>query len=92
MRWKGWLYTVLACAWAVGSVQAQACSFSIAGLNGERAVIGPVHPECPGSIHSTPFGNSGANSPFGSKRVVLMRSNTKRQSATSTARKTARNK
>jgi len=59
---------VLAVAWAAADGQAQTCAFSIGGLNRERTVTGPVHAECPGSIHSAPFGNWGASSPFGSKR------------------------
>ncbi|MGH9631034.1 MAG: hypothetical protein ACRD7E_22220 [Bryobacteraceae bacterium] len=47
---------------------AQMCSFSIAGLNRSRVVMGPVHVECPGNIHTAPFGNWGASSSFGSKR------------------------
>jgi hypothetical protein len=46
----------------------QVCSYSIAGLNRARTVMGPVHAECPGSIHSAPFGNWGASSPWGAKR------------------------
>jgi hypothetical protein len=51
-------------AWA----PAQTCTFSIGGLNRARTVSGPVHAECPGSVHSAPFGNWGASSPFGGKR------------------------
>jgi hypothetical protein len=47
---------------------AQTCSFSVGALNRARGVIGSVHAECSGSIHSAPFGNWGASSPFGSKR------------------------
>jgi hypothetical protein len=49
-------------------VWTQVCSFSIAGLNRSRVVMGPVHSECPGSVHTAPFGNWGASSSFGSKR------------------------
>jgi hypothetical protein len=47
---------------------AQTCSFSIGGLNGSRRVLGQVNAECPGSIHTAPFGNWGASSAFGAKR------------------------
>ena len=46
----------------------QTCSFSIAGLNRSRVVMGPVHTECPGTLHSAPFWNWRASSSFGSKR------------------------
>ncbi|MFN9300414.1 MAG: hypothetical protein ACK6DZ_22270, partial [Acidobacteriota bacterium] len=45
---------------------AQTCTFSTAGLNSWRKVMGPVNLECGGfTIHSAPFGNWGANSNFG---------------------------
>lgn len=68
MTWRIGVCVLLASAWAAVSAQAQICSFSIAGLNRDRAVTGPVHAECSGSIHSAPFGNWGASSPFGAKR------------------------
>ena len=46
-------------------VQAQVCRVSLAGLNRNRRVMGPIHAECPPSIHSTPFGNWGVTSNFG---------------------------
>jgi hypothetical protein len=68
MTWDYGVCFLLAAAGLAGSVQAQTCAFSIAGLNRARAVIGPVHSECPGSVHDAPFGNWGASSPFGAKR------------------------
>jgi hypothetical protein len=68
MSWTSGLYVVLAAAWTAGPVQAQSCNFSIGGLNKSRQVVGPVHAECPGGLHSAPFGNWGASSTFGSKR------------------------
>ncbi len=68
MKWKYGIYLVVVAAWSAAEGQAQTCAFSIGGLNGSRSVMGPVHSECPGSIHSAPFGNWGASSPFGSKR------------------------
>jgi hypothetical protein len=67
MKWK---FRVLALMTTVlpAAVQAQTCLFSVGGLNRARTVFGPVHAECPGSIHSAPFGNWGASSPFGAKR------------------------
>ena len=55
-------FVVAPCGWG------QVCSFSIAGLNRDRAVYGLVNAECPGSIHTAPFGNWGASSPWGAKR------------------------
>ncbi len=68
MKWRYAIAVALAAAWAAAAGQAQTCAFSIGGLNRERAVMGPVHAECPGGLHSAPFGNWGASSPFGSKR------------------------
>ena len=68
MRWRYGISVLLAVAWATPPGRAQTCEFSIAGLNRERTVMGPVHSECPGGFHSAPFGNWGASSPFGSKR------------------------
>ena len=47
--------------------EAQVCRLSVAGLNRNRAVMGPVHAECPLTLHSTPFGNWGVTSNFGQK-------------------------
>ncbi len=47
--------------------QAQVCRLSVAGLNRERRVMGPVHSECPDRLHSAPFGNWGVTSNFGHK-------------------------
>jgi hypothetical protein len=68
MSWRHRVCLLLGAAWAVAAAQAQTCSFSIAGLNRARQVTGAVHAECPGGIHSAPFGNWGASSPFGAKR------------------------
>lgn len=57
-------------AWALGGAEltAQVCRLSVAGLNRERRVVGPVSAECPTPLHSSPFGNWGATSNFGEKR------------------------
>ena len=49
------------------AVQAQVCRLSVAGLNRNRIVTGPVHAECPPSLHTPPFGNWGVTSNFGPK-------------------------
>ncbi len=49
-------------------LSAQVCRLSVAGLNRERRVVGPVSAECPNPLHSSPFGNWGATSNFGEKR------------------------
>lgn len=48
-------------------LEAQVCRLSVAGLNRERRVTGPVSAECPNLVHSAPFGNWGAASNFGGK-------------------------
>src|SRR5687768_3887755 len=48
-------------------LQAQVCRLSVAGLNQNRRVMGPVRAECPPSLHSPPFGNWGVTSNFGVK-------------------------
>ena len=48
-------------------VPAQVCRVSLAGLNQNRRVMGPIHVECPPSVHSVPFGNWGVTSNFGQK-------------------------
>jgi hypothetical protein len=68
MSWKLAVGTMVAAAWMSSPAEAQTCAFSIGALNRARTVMGPVHSECPGSIHSAPFGNWGASSNFGSKR------------------------
>ncbi len=68
MTFRNSIYAFLVVASAAACVQAQTCQFSIAGLNRARMVMGPVHAECPGTIHSAPFGNWGASSSFGAKR------------------------
>jgi len=47
-------------------LSAQVCRLSVAGLNRNRQVLGPVNVECPGGVHSAPFGNWGVTSNFGS--------------------------
>ena len=58
--------------WVLGrpELEAQVCRLSVAGLNRERRVVGPVSAECPSPLplHSSPFGNWGATSNFGEKR------------------------
>lgn len=50
------------CAWG------QVCRLSVAGLNRNRRVTGPVNTECPGQpLHSAPFGNWGVTSNYGLK-------------------------
>jgi hypothetical protein len=68
MKWTNGITMLLAVAAATSAGRAQTCDFSIAGLNRGRTVMGPVHSECPGGVHSAPFGNWGASSPFGTKR------------------------
>lgn len=48
-----------------GLLSAQVCRLSVAGLNRNRQVLGPVNVECPGGVHSAPFGNWGVTSNFG---------------------------
>lgn len=63
MIFRGCLFFLIASlAWP------QVCRLSVAGLNRNRRVAGPVSVECPGGIHTAPFGNWGATSNFGSKR------------------------
>ncbi|MCW5980130.1 MAG: hypothetical protein KIT09_18755 [Bryobacteraceae bacterium] len=47
--------------------EAQICRLSVAGLNRDRRVMGPVSAECPHPLHSAPFGNWGVTSNFGQK-------------------------
>ena len=47
---------------------AQVCRISTSGLTRNRRVAGPIHAECPISIHSVPFGNWGVTSNFGQKQ------------------------
>ncbi len=51
------------------AADAQVCRLSVAGLNRERRVAGPVSAECPGRfvIHTSPFGNWGVTSNYGPK-------------------------
>jgi uncharacterized protein (TIGR03437 family) len=53
---------------AAASCWGQVCRVSVSGLNRNRRVIGPVHTECPLSLHTPPFGNWGVTSNFGQKR------------------------
>lgn len=55
------IFLVCAQAWA------QVCRLSVAGLNRNRSVSGPVSAECPAPLHSAPFGNWGVTSNFGGK-------------------------
>ncbi len=50
------------------ALSAQVCRLSVAGLNRDRRVLGPVNVECPSPVHSAPFGNWGVTSNFGQKR------------------------
>jgi uncharacterized protein (TIGR03437 family) len=59
---------VVACVLAGGTLHAQICRVSVAGLNRNRAVMGPVNVECPPSIHTAPLGNWGVSSNFGTKQ------------------------
>lgn len=59
-------YLLLAAA-LLPVLSAQVCRISVAGLNRNRRVIGPVHAECPFTIHTPPFGNWGVTSNFGQK-------------------------
>jgi len=64
MTFRHSMCALLVAASGAACAQAQTCAFSIAGLNRARAVMGPVHSECPGSIHGAPFGNWGASLDF----------------------------
>lgn len=55
------------CGAAALPAAAQVCRVSVAGLNQNRRVMGPIHAECPPSLHSVPFGNWGVTSTFGQK-------------------------
>ena len=59
---------ILAAVAACIPTPAQVCRFNTSGLNRNRRVTGPVHAECPVSIHSVPFGNWGVTSNFGPKQ------------------------
>ncbi|MGH9660216.1 MAG: hypothetical protein ACRD96_16825 [Bryobacteraceae bacterium] len=51
------------------ALDAQICRLSVAGLNQNRRVLGPITAECSSRIlHTTPFGNWGVTSNFGTKR------------------------
>lgn len=53
---------------ASASLTAQVCRLSVAGLNRNRRVLGPVAAECPNQpLHSAPFGNWGVTSNYGPK-------------------------
>jgi uncharacterized protein (TIGR03437 family) len=47
---------------------AQVCRLTVAGLNNNRRVMGPVNTECPDPLHTSPFGNWGVTSNFGQKQ------------------------
>jgi uncharacterized protein (TIGR03437 family) len=55
---------VLLCA---TQLHAQVCRIQTSGLNRNRRAEGPVHAECPVSVHTVPFGNWGVTSNFGQK-------------------------
>ena len=57
---------VLAAA-TIPVLMAQVCRISVAGVNRNRRIIGPVHAECPFTIHTPPFGTWGVTSTFGQK-------------------------
>ena len=51
-----------------GTTFGQTCTFSVAGLNDWRKVMGPVNVECGGFLQrSAPWGNWGVNSNFGTR-------------------------
>jgi hypothetical protein len=52
----------------VSTALAQQCQFSIAGLNRQRRAMNGINVECPGSIHTAPFGNWGVTSNYGKKQ------------------------
>jgi uncharacterized protein (TIGR03437 family) len=58
-----WVVILVMCALA----EAQVCRLSVAGLNQNRKAMGPIHAECPPTVHSPPFGNWGVTSNFGQK-------------------------
>lgn len=60
-------YSLLLTCLLASPSAAQVCRLSVAGLNQNRRVIGPVTAECPPTIHTPPFGNWGVSSPFGVK-------------------------
>ena len=68
IRWQR-LVPVL-CVFLFGASELNAqrrpiCTQIISGLNTDRYVDGPVNTECPGVLHSAPFGNWGITSVFG---------------------------
>ena len=64
---KSKLGIVLLAAVSALPAPAQVCRLSLAGLNQNRRAMGPIHVECPPSLHSVPFGNWGVTSNFGHK-------------------------
>ena len=52
----------------VPDLTGQVCRINTSGLNRNRRVAGPIHAECPVSVHSVPFGNWGVTSNFGQKQ------------------------
>jgi len=59
------IFIMAACLLTPWCASAQVCRLSAAGLNQARRVIGGVNTECPGQLHSPPFGNWGVSSEFG---------------------------
>ena len=64
-RWSAAVFLLLVTCCQAGG---QVCRISTSGLNRNRRVVGPVHAECPITIHSVPFGNWGVTSNFGQKQ------------------------
>src|SRR5687768_14508607 len=60
--YKHLVWLVAAC-----SCYSQTCSLTVYGQNQARRVMGPVDTECPNLVHTTPFGNWGVTSNFGTK-------------------------
>jgi uncharacterized protein (TIGR03437 family) len=62
------LLALTAAAFIAELSPAQVCRLSVAGLNRNRRVVGPISAECPDPLHTAPFGNWGVTSNFGPKR------------------------
>jgi uncharacterized protein (TIGR03437 family) len=68
MRWAPTPLAALLLAAHPGGLPAQVCRLSVAGVNRNRTVAGPIQAECPNNpIHSSPFGNWGVTSNYGPK-------------------------
>lgn len=66
MRSRG-VCCAVAVVWLATTASAQVCRVTASGMNRNRSVAGPVHSECPPTIHTVPFGNWGVTSNFGQK-------------------------